>query len=350
MPKLKDKLIQAIQDQARQFAHDRTQSVGASETFSCSRKNWFAKHTPDATDPGVEKNWGILERGNIIENAFFVPKLRHIFGSESCLFMGDDQVTLHVTDARSSSTSDGMVYTDDRGILADDGIPDIEADCFLAECKSFDPRMNLREEKEVHRGQAIMQLGHFREKTEHKPVWAILIYINASDLTDIRVFPVRFDEEQYEFGKARNTSVFTTRDPFELMAEGAWTDQCKYCPFTLACGNAEIKRFPTDSRNYTQEQVDEVHALAIEYDAAREAEKAAIAAKGLAGEKIKTALSRIGNRGVESPDFKATYSKMDGKTSLDKGALNAFLQLHGADIADFEKSGGDFTRLTVTLR
>lgn len=341
------KFSEAIQSGARVFGHDRTKTLGASETFACIRKGWFAKHHPEyAAD--APKNWGILERGNLIENHFAVPNLRKIFGEENCLYMGGDQETFFID--KSSVTPDGLVLNQPRDIFAADGLPDIEADCFMTEIKSFDPRMNLREEKFIHRGQTQMQLGHVRELTEYKPVHSALFYINASDLTDIRPFFIRFDPVVYEQGKTRADKIYSTKDVTKLFPEGKHTDQCRYCPFTKHCNGADLRVFPTHKSNYGDNQIKMMRSLAQEYDAASQKEKEGKKEKGEVGDKIRAALVEMNSKGIEADDYKVTYSKIGGKTSTDEEALEAFLKSHGKTLSDFDKKGDDFTRLTVTIR
>ena len=220
----------------------------------------------------------------------------------------------------------------------------------MCEIKSFDSRMNLHEEKFIHRGQTTMQLGHVRTLTEFKPVYSLLLYINANDYTDIRPFVIKFDEAAYTLGKKRSDIVFNATDVNKVPPEGRYTDQCRYCDFTQECKGAELRAYPSSLSNYTSNEVAVIRGLADAYDTSRNDLKEAETRKGEVAETIKTTLAEMKTRGMEGPDFKVTYTKIDGKESVDKPALIAFIESHGAKYDDFLKTGQDFTKLTVTIR
>lgn len=343
---IKARITALVSQNQRVFKHDRTQSVGASETFACPRRVWYAKFQPD--EAAGTKNWGILERGNIIENYFAVPKLKELFGEANCLYMGDEQDTIVV--GRASATPDGLVINQPRDVFKDDGLDDIESDCFTTEVKSFDPRMNLREEKAIHRGQTIMQMGHIRDTTVHKPMHACLMYINANDLTDIRLFFVRFDKDVYEQGLKRSNKIFNTTKPELLIPEGSFTDQCRHCPFSDICTATDVKALPSSTANYDPSDVDNMRTLAARYDEASERLKEATKAKGEAAEEIKQELLRLGSKGIEDEDFKISYYKLGGREKLDTKALALYLESIGTSLDDFKTDGNPSTVLRVTLR
>lgn len=347
--KLRDRIIKSVRGRQRVWAGGRLKTVGASEVFGCIRKAWYAKHKPELENQD-NKNWGILERGNIIENLFAVPTLRDIFGEQNCLYMGEDQETF--VDGKASATPDGLLINQPRDIFADDGLPDIgPSQSVGAEVKSFDVRANLYAAKTIHDGQAIMQLGMFRRKSAHKPDYSMLLYINSGDLTDLRPFPVTYNEGTYQAGLARAGRVYLATDAYELPAEGVHTDQCKFCPFVDTCRKTEIDRFPSHVSNYTSNEIAAARSYALEYDKASKDEKEAEKRKSEVGENIRRFLADVGTKGIEDADFKLTYSLMpNGKEALDKEALDEFLKQHGTSVEDFMVGGKPYTRLTVTVR
>jgi hypothetical protein len=63
------------------WAHDRTQTIGASEIGQCSRKTWYIKNEIDPKhraerDPEYVDGWGAKIRGTIMENEFWYPAAR----------------------------------------------------------------------------------------------------------------------------------------------------------------------------------------------------------------------------------------------------------------------------------
>ncbi len=291
---------------------------------------------------------GMAERGNLIEKHFVVPTLQRVFGPENCLYMADDQESF-VT-GRSSATPDGLIINQPLDILTKHGVPSIETPEIVVEIKSFDPRANIHEEKTIHHGQAQMQLGMYHKLTQYRPEWAMVLYVNANDLEDVRPFPLRRNPKVFDAGVKRADRVFSTTDPYDLPAEGAFTDQCKHCPFQQVCRDAEIKHWPSDTKNQPPEVVDHFRTLVADFVKHREAENAAYSAKKEIEDQIKHSLSTVGTRVLDDPTFKISYSKLEGKETIDQLALADFLKLHGKSIEDFHRAGGEFTRLTVTPR
>ena len=73
----------------RSSAANRAYTVGASDIGQCARKAFFVKHDGER-DPGYVDTWGAVLRGQIIEQAFWVPALRARFGAD-LKFVGDRQ-------------------------------------------------------------------------------------------------------------------------------------------------------------------------------------------------------------------------------------------------------------------
>src|SRR5262245_20883240 len=73
----------ALTDYARGLrapAVGRAFTLGASDIGQCARKAFFVKHNGER-DPGYVDTWGAALRGQIIEQAFWVPALRAHFGA-----------------------------------------------------------------------------------------------------------------------------------------------------------------------------------------------------------------------------------------------------------------------------
>lgn len=334
-----------IKTRQRVWSHDRSKTLGASETFACLRRAWFEKFSPELKQ---ERPLGMAERGNILEKHFVVPTLQRIFGVDNCLYMGDDQESFIF--GKSSATPDGLIINQPRDILAEYGIDDILVDHFVVEIKTFDPRANLHEEKTVHFGQSQMQLGMYHALTPYRPEYAVILYVNCNELDDVRPFVVKRDPNIFKMGQDRGGRLYAASDAYDLRAEGAYSDQCKHCPFVEACRDAEVKRYPSDSALQPPEIVAEFAELANQYDEASKDAKRAEGEKKSIAETIKRKLVDVGTRGIDDPYFKITYSKMDGKETLDTDAIEAYLKTQGKTLDDFRRTGGDYTRLTVTPR
>jgi hypothetical protein len=327
----------------KQFSHDRSKTVGASEVFGCLRRSWFAKFKPELADPEMAPG-GAAARGNLIEDHYVVPIIREMFGDAKVLFLGEDQRTL--VSGYSSATPDGLVFPTRQDLLAKYGVPDIGSDCFALEIKSFDPRMNIHEEKVVHRGQIITQMGLFNEQTNHKPQWGVILYVNAADLFDVRPFVIEYSPAIYGVSKTRAELVFNTTDPYALKAEGVHTDACRYCPFQTACKDAELGRFPRSKKRAVLSPADKeaLSGLVTARQSAVNAEKKAKAEKSQVNEDIKRMLNALGTTKAEVEGFSLSYSKMDGRETLDQDAM----ERDGIDLEKYKKTNNGFTRLQVT--
>lgn len=329
------------------FAHDRSQSVGASEAFDCIRKTFFKK-TGAAKDPDYEDSWGATSRGDLIENYHVVPALDE-FLPEGAFYVGagEDQKTFIDKDHPLSATPDGLVSGVPKNALKKYGIADLESDCFVLEIKSIDPRVNLLEEKAIHKGQAIVQLGLIREQTEYKPMYAVILYFNASFLDDISVFVVKFDEVIFNNARARSKQVFGAKEARELTAEGKITHSCDICPYTSACASATEKDMPPEESNSTisQEDVDTMESLAVEAKAAAKVMKDAEVKKKILDNSIKDLLKKIGRRRLAGPNAKVSYTFVQGRSKFDHEAMKE----DGIDLDSYKTIGDGHERITVTL-
>lgn len=250
------------------WAHDRQQTAGASEVFGCWRELYFKKRAPElAEDPEEEDpEWGHTERGNLIENEFAVPCLRDMFGKDRCFYMGDEQKTF--VDGRLSATPDGVITDLERDALVEYGVEDIgEQGVIGAEVKTFGgeyaaPKkfkgvslVNPGEEviyykpKPRHEGQGHVQMGLLRRKTNYQPDYVAALYINPSNLKDIRVGVVKYDDKVYQRAKERAEAVFDPdKEAKDFPTEGKLRNDCTYCKFVSACAQTDAERFTGNVR------------------------------------------------------------------------------------------------------
>src|ERR1017187_7616806 len=175
----------------RVFKQDRTKTVGASEVGTCARRVWYAKQSHEKDASYVDR-WGATERGNLIENKLWEPALKKKYKGK-LLYSGTKQRSFK--DGPISATPDGLLLLPRDALKESHGIKDIAADCILLECKSIDPRVDLKEARHHHILQAQAQLGCVRAKTKYKPVYCVISYIDASFLDNITEFVVKFDPE-----------------------------------------------------------------------------------------------------------------------------------------------------------
>jgi hypothetical protein len=149
MTSIKEMLTYGVAKRQRTWGRDRAETIGASEIGQCARKTWFAKHgaTPDSD---YEDSWGARERGNLIENHHWEPAIRSYltdtYGERvEFLLAGEDQETL--VDGYLSATPDGLVVNRSNQVLTIAGVDLEPNDGLVLECKSIDPRVELKAEK-----------------------------------------------------------------------------------------------------------------------------------------------------------------------------------------------------------
>ena len=334
------------------WRHDRSKSVGASEAFGCLRKGWFGKHNAEK-DPDASNSWGALKRGDLIEEYWVEPATRWYlethFKNARLIMGGKRQRTLIDETARLSATPDGLVIGADDDALALYGVPSLGGSgCFNFEIKSVDPRVNLREEKAIHRGQTIVQMGLTRQTTRYKPNHAVILYADASFLDDINVFVIPFDQRTYDAAKVRAQQIFETKDPGDLLPEGKIDGTCDYCPYKIACAVASRELTPTDGEASGDNMPDFImeefaEALALEREAAA-AKKEVERTHNEAKETVKHLLREVGKRRVQVGDLKASLSWIKGKLSYDIKAALA----DGVDLSAYERRSEGYDMIRIT--
>lgn len=350
-----------IANNQKTWSHDRTKSVGASEAFGCMRKSWFGKRGEAfgyTRDPEYKDSWGAIRRGDIIENYQVVPAVRSGLARRGLdlIMEGDSQET--IVDGVSSATLDGLII-DPSGdklpvdFLAYYGIENIDEDSLVLEMKSFDPRINITEPKAIHEGQTQMQMGLIRETTDYKPNYAVVIYINASWLDDIRVYIVPFDKSVYQIGRQRAEKVFEIDDPALLAAEGKLDGMCAYCPFKRSCDEVSVGRVPEKRKALSKKEVDsqdsylvqQLDAKVRKHKLLKSKEKAIKREVEESNENIRQALILSNQSRAVGSDWKVSYTTVAGRRTLSKDKMEEA----GLDPEDYMQEGAGYEKLTVTM-
>lgn len=361
-----------IKSNQKVWSHDRGLTVGASEVFGCLRANWFKKRSKDfmdavlvgQNDDGVDvfetrprypvdeddtESWGATKRGDLIEAHFVVPAVRdHLPGRAKLLFAGAGQQTLFV--GHNSATPDGLIIGLDADALVDYGIEDIGSDCVMLEMKSIDPRVNLREEKSIHFGQVQIQMGIIRELTEHKPNFAVILYVDASFMDNIKVFIVKFDENEWRVAKDRAATVFEIDDPAEIRPEGKIDGTCEYCSYQRSCAFVTVGTMPAKEAKVSDEVVEGAHVLVLQRQEIQDQIKALSGELELKNYEIKDYLHDHGTKriGVKGSWGVSHYSQKGRKGLNTKALIEAAVEA-GLDIEPFQTEGNPFDVLRVTF-
>lgn len=388
-----DDIFQSYMDgNQKVWAHDRRETVGASEVFGCLRQTWFKKrghefHTrtqvgtesveegvtvidgveypamvdkpiyesapiypEDEVDEDDGPDWGATERGNILEAHFVVPALSNLPRGKMLLGGADQKTFFH---GKNSATPDGLIIGLDRDALADYGIPDIETHCILLEIKSIDPRVALQHEKAIHRGQTITQIGMIREKTPYKPVYGVILYVNASFLSNIKPFVVKYDQETWDVAQLRADAIYQTSDPALIQAEGKIDGSCDFCKFQRSCGIVTTGRIPDDNSKLVNADaaiLEQFDTFIERYKEAKEfAEKSAkdfeMVKAEMREEMILVGSRKLGGKKAKRP-YSVSWYGQKGRRTLSKALIKEAL---GEDLSAYETEGNAFDVLRVTF-
>lgn len=345
----------AVAANQKVWEHDRSQTVGASEAANCWRHNYFKKRAPELaeTPEEVDPEWGHTERGNLIENEFVVPTLKHMFGEDKCLFMGAAQKTF--VDGRLSATPDGVVVDLPTNALELYGVGDIVTSEIATEVKSFGgehaaPKKKKLEDgtirytaKPKHVAQNIVQMGILQRKTNYQPQFGVVLYVNPVNLKDIRPATVQYDDGVYNHLKSRAEAVFDpTKEAKDFPAEGLLTNECNYCDFCTACNKVEMARFPDKvikTEKMKPETKQQLEFLTKKTAALRAQFKELEATKKKAEMELREALLIAGTSRAADEGWSVSLSQNAGRKSLDKDRLVADLDI---DLDDYMVEGSPY--------
>jgi hypothetical protein len=350
-------IAEALSDYADATARvfeDRAQSVGASEVGQCGRKVFWLKNEDDPVysaprDSDYVDTWGARTRGSIFEAHFWEPALRRRFG-DNLLYAGADQQTL--TSEFLSATPDGLLINLPRDSLAALGIADIGPDgSLLVEGKTIDPRAPLDGIKPEHAFQVQCQLGLLRELTKHRPEYALVSYVDASFWNEGAEFVVKLDEMVFKNAKARARRIMTTTTAEELPPEGwiAGGRECRYCPFTRACGRQrhDVPRQTADRPD--PQFVAEIADLARAIKRQESENDTANAKLRELQHDIRERLRARGVNRIAGDGVAVTWSSVKGRGSFDMKGIREAAAAAGIDLAQFETVGDPTDRLTIRL-
>ena len=332
---------------ATTFAHDRSQTLGASEVGQCARKVWYLKNEIDPQqkierDAEYNDGWGARMRGTVFEDKFWVPAMRAKFGDKLMFAGRDEQKTL--VSGFLSATPDGLLVGLSPGMQQAIGV---QTDCVLVECKTVDPRTNLVEAKDENVFQTHVQMGLMRETTHWKPTHSIISYTDASWWNDVKEFVVAFDPKIFEHAKARAMTVMTALDAAELKPEGwiAGGRECNYCPFTGPCG-VERRNLPFQEQPVDPQFAAEIRDMALRLTHMSEARKDYEAEERELQDEIK---NRLREKGVKKIPGVVSWSPVKGRSGYRMADLIAAAEAAGIDTEQFATEGTPGDRLTISV-
>jgi|APSaa5957512535_1039671.scaffolds.fasta_scaffold06103_6 hypothetical protein len=314
------------QEQAA-WGFDRTKWANASEIGGCIRRQWYEKHG-GKINKGHQENWGMADRGQTAET-YVVERM--LEAGLPLKFCGDAQQTFQDPETKLSATPDGVLIYNDRFEPLD--------------IKCIDPRTNVAKNlprsyhvDQLQIGMALMQ----QDDLFMAPVlggW--LIYINASDYTDVHQFWVEYEPKILDKKKRRASQILRSKSVKALDREGKSTGDCKRfkCPYTDVCGVATAATTGRSKAN----RGSNLDAAVKSYVDCKEIEDSAAEGKELAKEQIKAELVKRKVTEAKVGGHQVTMEVTKGRTTYDIKKMKA----DGVDVDPYEKTGKPSERLTV---
>lgn len=336
--------------------NERANTVGASDVGQCERKVFWTKNHGDpdygvAMDPDYIDSYGAKLRGTMFEDKFWAPALKAKFG-DRLLYSGEDQKTF--INGYLSATPDGLITQltekERLAIMMRLGAGLDVGTEVMAECKTFDPRMNLADPKPENVYQTQVQMGLVRELTPYKPTHSILSYTDASWWNDGPEFIIPFDQAIFDAAKSRAGRIMGATSANEMKPEGwiAGGGDCEYCPFTRACG-IERRRVPDDKAlaaldpQFVAEITDLARAVKMM--------DTTIDAQTVRHRELQQALKdRLREKGVRKVPGVVSWSSVKGRKGYNNKAIQEAAIEAGVDIEEFSTTGEASDRLQITLK
>lgn len=320
---------------------DRDDFLTSSETSSCLRMAFFKKNAQQYS-PKVGNALGTngyAERGHAIE-AWLVETLKPLkkMGYQFS-FMGNEQRSFYDADLGVSGTPDGLMRTPDGSL-------------YLLEIKSIDPRTNKNNlPKKSHVWQVQQNMFLVQHCLKIKLDGAILFYIDASNVFDVKEYPIAYDETLVEQVLDRASLLWGADKPDDLEPDGIYGGECDRCAFTHHCSQtvqmqntlAKLQEKPSPFLSGETESLNDEERMQVEqwldaYDGLKQYGEQKSDVDGELRRLVvhHNGYVEVGGRGIMS-------RTQAGRETIDRKALEA----DGIDVDKYMKQGAPFVVLTV---
>lgn len=333
--------------------HDRKKTVGASAVGGCLRAIVFDKHDAPV-DADFVQDLGAAERGNMVED-WAVPSMQQSLkdsGIELIWATDDGQETLVDITNYQSATPDGLFTSREVFEVEEESGSKRFTKCLYNELKSIDPRAfdNLREPKFQHRMQVQQGMDLVRRTTDYFPTHAVITYINASFVNQIKSWVIPFDELVAHGLRARSASVFTQFSLDKLpepegKLEGG--KECTYCAYKTLCLDTEVSSIPSaEGSNFSAAITERLKEKVIARHNLNDEAKAKTREVKQLEQDIKEILKEAESKKI-SADW-GSVSMYSQKAPM-RYDVNKFKEA-GLDHRDFQTQGDYSPRLSITYR
>ena len=328
------------------WEHDRDTTVGSSEVGACMRKTVFTK---TGAKPDEHVKWGAMQRGNIIEDKWWEPSITNTLkGDMKFIYSGKDQKTF--IKGALSATPDGLLINTPPDLLKELYDIDDIGDCINMECKSIDPRFNMKNlPKPINKMQVQAQMGIIRDDPTipWMPRYSLLSYTGCSFFDDISEFPIAFSQEIYDVAQWRADQIMSYDDPMQAKPEGilAGGRECEDCAFERQCGAVNAALVPYEPRELSDEAFEKARILAIRLDSLKVSAKENKVIEEEIKEDIKELMRDGHTNQVERAGITIKYNKTKPQMRVNKKMISDA----GLDPLDYSKATKEGDKLEVEI-
>lgn len=297
---------------------ERAEVGNASELSMCIRRQWYTRKGAEQE----EQDWGYARRGQALE-AFIIDAWKA--ANLPVTFAGKDQLSLRFADDRLSATPDCILQYD--------------TDWVVPEIKTYDPRSDTSKfPKAAHVRQNQLQMEAVDANLDYPGhLLGCVVYVNASNIYDVMVFPVDWDPGIVDWALEREKKARTARSVGNLDREGVRAGECSECPFKAICEPPIVKKAGADVVKANRgSKLHEAVELMMHIKTLKKQE--ADAKETIMGE-----LEKRGSNKVSIAGHLVRLEEVAGRKSLDKKAV----EQAGIDLEPFYKTGRASTRLTI---
>lgn len=264
----------------------------------------------------------------------------------------DGQETLVDITNYQSATPDGLFTSREVFEVEEESGSKRFTKCLYNELKSIDPRAfdNLREPKFQHRMQVQQGMDLVRRTTDYFPTHAVITYINASFVNQIKSWVIPFDELVAHGLRARSASVFTQFSLDKLpepegKLEGG--KECTYCAYKTLCLDTEVSSIPSaEGSNFSAAITERLKEKVIARHNLNDEAKAKTREVKQLEQDIKEILKEAESKKI-SADW-GSVSMYSQKAPM-RYDVNKFKEA-GLDHRDFQTQGDYSPRLSITYR
>jgi len=311
----------SIIEDGRVFNIDRSKYMNASEAGGCIRKQWYDKHEPKLRAP---EDLGYAWRGQAGEHYMIESLLQ----ANVPLAIHGEQHSIADDETRIAATPDDVITYDDEWIPL--------------EIKTIDPRTNRRNlPRDAHVTQLKIAMALVDQYHDNPGIKrGLLVYMDASNFNDIVQFEIEFDAGILERLAPRARKILNTKKVDNLDREGKANGDCKYCPFTEACG---VDVADTKTKSGRGNKGTSLDASAGVYIELKESIAEMKATQDVVKEDLKRELKRRKTNEITVGGIEVKLTETAGRASLDKKAAKKA----GIDLSPFESVGAPGERLDV---